>query len=568
MAILFSLLPKSPDQDCFLEFPDLKMSHICSTSQHIDDLERPLVREETNLLASPKNDLKDHVSEHNYIKTEGNSNLPGAHGLSYIPRISSQGSCLTQGSNLALDIDTSEDLVGQTLKRPSGTSNLLNENLNYNIGFRSDDASFQGTINIGIAKQGSSLTLEVITGPSQGLNHSVQSTNTNKLPLTLGRVPPSDLLLRDSEVSGRHAMINWNLDKLKWEIVDMGSLNGTLVNSKAINHSDTGSRHWGNPIELESGDLITLGTTSHIKVQITSLAEYKIPFGVGIASDPMAMRRGGKKLPMEDVCYFQWPLPCADQFGVFGVCDGHGGADAAKSASKLLPEMVANILSDSSRKNVVLSQQDASDVLRDAFSQVEASLNHYYEGCTATLLLVWVDGHKNFFLQCANVGDSTCIANVNGKQFKMTEDHRITSYSERERIKETGQPLKDGDTRLCGLNLARMLGDKFLKEQDSRFSCIPYISPAVCLDQASEGFALLASDGLWDVLSTRKAVELVHQGREKYAGSSSSDCDSKDMAEKIAALLLNEAKALRTKDNTSVVYLDFSTIRTACKYES
>lgn len=33
---------------------------------------------------------------------------------------------------------------------------------------------------------------------------------------------------------------------------------------------------------------------------------------------------------------------------------------------------------------------------------------------------------------------------------KMTEDHRITSYSERQRINGRGEPLKDGDTRLCG----------------------------------------------------------------------------------------------------------------------
>ena len=30
------------------------------------------------------------------------------------------------------------------------------------------------------------------------------------LPMTLGRVPQSDLVLKDSEVSGKHAQINWN----------------------------------------------------------------------------------------------------------------------------------------------------------------------------------------------------------------------------------------------------------------------------------------------------------------------------------------------------------------------
>lgn len=46
----------------------------------------------------------------------------------------------------------------------------------------------------------------------------------------------------------------------------MGSLNGTLLNSQSINHSNSGSRQWGNPTELASGDIITLGTTSKIVV--------------------------------------------------------------------------------------------------------------------------------------------------------------------------------------------------------------------------------------------------------------------------------------------------------------
>lgn len=46
---------------------------------------------------------------------------------------------------------------------------------------------------------------------------------------------------------------------------------------------------------------------------ITPQSEYQIPFGVGIASDPMALRRGARKLPMEDVCFYQWPLSGLDQ---------------------------------------------------------------------------------------------------------------------------------------------------------------------------------------------------------------------------------------------------------------
>ncbi|CAI0559894.1 unnamed protein product [Linum tenue] len=406
-----------------------------------------------------------------------------------------------------------------------------------------------------VTPQGSCLSLEVISGPSSGQRCSVQSMNASRVSVTLGRVS-TDLLFKDTEVSGKHAMINWNGYKKKWEVVDMGSLNGTLLNSQPINHHDPESRQWGRPVELSSGDIITLGTTSNIQVNVTSKAEtrMRIPFGIGMASDPMALRRGGKKLPMEDVCYYSWPLPGIHEFGVFGVCDGHGGAVAAKSASKMLPEKLANILSDCVMREKVISQGNAADVLKIAFSQTEASLTNYYEGCTATVLLVWTDGGNRFFAQCANLGDSACVIYVDGEPIKMTEDHRVVSHSERLRMNGIGdQQLRDGETRLCGLNLARMLGDKYLKQQDARFSSEPYISEVVHIDQSSSSgsFAVLASDGFWDVVSVKKAVQLVQQANEKE------HAEGENPAEKIANALLNEARVLRTKDNTSVLFLDF-----------
>ncbi|CAL5337700.1 unnamed protein product [Camellia sinensis] len=528
----------------------------------VDDIERPLVSEDLNFVQNQSNEFA------------GNSALEGTcnpteqtHGFGYKQQISSTAPQLTQGGNFVLDVipNPSEDIfVGQTLKRPLVLHSIVEEqkHARYDSKFCSDSDSFREFIPKGNA--GSNLTLEVISGLSCGLRCSIQSTNASRLPLTIGRVVPSDLLLKDSEISGKHALINWNLNKLKWEVVDMGSLNGTFLNSRAIHHQDSEKRHWGQPIELANGDTITLGTSTKVSVRITSQSECLIPFGVGLASDPMAVRRGGKMLPMEDVCYYHWPLLGTDQFGLFGICDGHGGVAAATSASKMLPEMVASILSDSSIRERVLSQCDASDVLRDAFLQTEASMNHYYEGCTATVLLVWADGRENFFVQCANVGDSACVMYIDGKQIKMSEDHRISSYSERLRMQETGEPLKDGDTRLCGLNLGRMLGDKFLKQQEARFSSEPYISEVVHIHQASKGFALLASDGFWDVVNFKKAIQLVEQARERYVA------DTETPAEKIANFLLNEARTQRTKDNTSVIFLDFDSINRipSCKLDS
>ncbi|CAL0332093.1 unnamed protein product [Lupinus luteus] len=528
------------------------------------ELERPLVGDHH------LHEDDDVIELHRDYDLEGACypNEPHFHGLVHKQRLpplslhvnhfpqQQQQPPLAVPDTIVLDVlSEHDDLVGHTLK-------VLQHGDGQSTPTFHNHTTFHHFPQTDISHQRSCLTLEVISGPSCGLHCSIQSTNPSRLPLTLGRVSPTDLLIKDSEVSGKHALIKWNLDKMKWELVDMGSLNGTLLNSQPINHPDTGSRNWGDPIILANGDVITLGTTSKVMVHITSENHHCIPFGVGMASDPMAMRRGGKKLPMEDVCYYQWPLPGLDQFGIFGICDGHGGDGAAKSASKLFPEIVASILSDPLKRERVLSLCDASDILRDAFSQTEACMNHYYEGCTATVLLVWADGHQNFFAQCANVGDSACIMSVNGKQIKLTEDHKITDYSERARIEERGDPLKEGETRLYGINLGRMLGDKFLKQQDSRFSSEPYISQVLHIHQTNRAFALLASDGLWDVIGIKKAIQLVLQMRERYC------TEREDSAEKIASFLLSEAKTLRTKDNTSLIFLDFDTLnRFSCKVE-
>ncbi|CAK9137192.1 unnamed protein product [Ilex paraguariensis] len=390
----------------------------------VDDIERRLVSEDLNLVQNQSNEFaRNYALEGAYQLKQAGFNSSRKQGLAYKQRPPSTTPQLTHSDSFVLDIsDPSEDiLVGQTLKLP-----LLTNQADQHKHERKEDLKYSSKSGVdnycrpkSAGSAGSILTLEVISGPSCGLRCSIQSSNISRLPLTLGRVSPSDVLVNDSEVSGKHALINWNLNKLKWELVDMGSLNGTLLNSQSVHHSHSGHRQWGDPIELTNGDIITLGTTSKICVQITSQKEYQIPFGVCVTSDPMALRRGGKKLPMEDVCYYKWPLPGADQFGVFGICDGHGGAGAATSVGKIMPEMVASILADSFRREGILSQCDASDVLREVFSQTEASLNHYYEvvtqlgftstGCTATMLLVWADGHENFFAQCANVGDSACI---------------------------------------------------------------------------------------------------------------------------------------------------------------
>ncbi|WZZ22021.1 hypothetical protein YC2023_123408 [Brassica napus] len=528
----------------------------------VGDLQRPLVSHDESLIQGQSSEAsREFDLEEACFQNEGllRSSLTEGRGV-YKPRLPSSSSSphLAQGESFDLQIisePSDNALVGETLKHPADkVSSQEVQTYGSQQPDLEKDILSELSPGVVVKDQRSWLSLEVISGPSIGLQYAVQSTSTSKLPVKLGRVS-SDMILKDSEVSGKHAQITWNSTKLKWELVDMGSLNGTLLNSRSVSHPDLGSRKWGHPVELASGDIITLGTTSVVSVRISSQNEFQTPFRIGVASDPMAARRGGRELPMEDVCYYKWPLSGANKFGLFCVCDGHGGAGAAQSAINqymfgIIPEVLANILSDSLKKEKVLSQGDASDVLRDVLVKTEARLDdHQYEGCTATVLLVWKDNEEHLFAQCANLGDSACVINNDGRCVQMTEDHRVTSLTERRRIQEAGLSLRDKETRIFGINLARMLGDKFPKQQDARFSAEPYISEPLRIDQSSkDAFAVLASDGLWDVVSPKKAVQLVLQMREKESS-----------AEKIANGLLNEARVMRTKDNTSIIYLDFDT---------
>ncbi|CAD5187729.1 unnamed protein product [Musa acuminata subsp. malaccensis] len=530
-----------------------------------DNLVRPLLSDNVDGNSGQSYDMPEIFLEASRIQINENTTWSKKQGLVSKEQVQSTDFCASQSDSLVLDVsyDASQDIeVGHTLKRsvtsswPIDDKKHIREDSNFDIRIinekpRSPVSSFTDKKILR-----SSLTLEVIAGPSHGLCCSRESASTSVLPLTLGRVSPSDLLLKDSEVSGKHANINWNVNSLKWELVDMGSLNGTYLNSLAIHHPDYGSRNWSEPVQLADGDIITLGTSSKISVKLSQYFEHHIPCGVGMVCDPMSARRGGKVLPMEDISFCQCPLPGVEQFGIFGICDGHGGAGAAKAASQMLPDNVASILSRPERRSNVLSLCDASDILRDAYARTEADMSHEYEGCTATLLLIWFDNNRKLFAQCANLGDSACVMNVNGKLIPMTEDHRVTSTTERARFAKLGKPLKESETRLCGLNISRMLGDKFLKEQDDHFSSEPYISQVVAIENSCTAFALIASDGLWDVISMKKTVQLVLQMKQK------SNNDDQNSADMIANNVLSEARTLRTKDNTSIIFLDFDALRT------
>lgn len=71
------------------------------------------------------------------------------------------------------------------------------------------------------------------------------------------------LAVPDQEVSGRHLLITWDIDATAWMVADVGSLNGSLLNGYSISKS---YRQPGEPYRLRNGDVLQLGSTTHIGV--------------------------------------------------------------------------------------------------------------------------------------------------------------------------------------------------------------------------------------------------------------------------------------------------------------
>jgi hypothetical protein len=79
-----------------------------------------------------------------------------------------------------------------------------------------------------------------------------------------------------------------------------------------------------------------------------------------------------------------------------------------------------------------------------------------------------------------------------------------------------------------------MLGDRFLKEADVGFTAEPYVSEGIALGVQDEALLVVASDGLWDVVSQERAAAMAAKlaaaanAAAAAAAGSSGDCVAAD----------------------------------------
>lgn len=126
----------------------------------------------------------------------------------------------------------------------------------------------------------------------------------------------------------------------------------------------------------------------------------------------------------------------------------------------------------------------------------------------STAVVAVLDGE---LLVIGNVGDSRAVmADLKGSTIPLSFDHKPNQLKERRRIKEAGGFISfTGVWRVAGvLATSRALGDFPLKEPRQLITAEPDVLTFSLTDHRAH-FIILATDGLWDVMSNEEAVAFV-----------------------------------------------------------
>ena len=211
---------------------------------------------------------------------------------------------------------------------------------------------------------------------------------------------------------------------------------------------------------------------------------------------------------------------------LFCIFDGHGGNLSAKLCVQKYHEIFKKCLSE--------FPFDYEQALKKSFLLMDKEIENTKAkevGNTATVVFI-----NNKLLYCANVGDSSCCLIGKTAEF-ISVDHKITNKNEIKRIeKEGGQII---DERLGGiLGVTRGLGDFDLK--DKGLSAEPNV--AKMLINHNLQYCVLASDGVWDVLSPDEVAKITNY----------------NTIENLAKVIVETAIEKGSEDNISCIVIELN----------
>ncbi|KAK9145418.1 hypothetical protein Sjap_005321 [Stephania japonica] len=219
-------------------------------------------------------------------------------------------------------------------------------------------------------------------------------------------------------------------------------------------------------------------------------------------------------------------------YDFFAVYDGHGGSAVAEACRERMHEMDDEI-------NGRVSSHDDKDGGPGGSKSV---------GSTAVVALV--GGDK---VVVANCGDSRAVLSRGGVAVPLSQDHKPDRPDEMERVEAAGgRVINWNGFRVLGvLATSRSIGDYYLKPY-----VIPYPEVTISDRTKNDEFLILASDGLWDVISNDVACQVVRRCLDGRLMRRCSTNANGSGATEAAAVLVELAIARGSKDNISVIVVE------------
>ncbi|KAL4588524.1 hypothetical protein LXL04_001415 [Taraxacum kok-saghyz] len=242
--------------------------------------------------------------------------------------------------------------------------------------------------------------------------------------------------------------------------------------------------------------------------------------------------KGKANHPMEDYHVAKFVPHQGRELGLFAIYDGHLGDTVP---SYLQKHLFSNILKEGE------FWTDPNRSISKAYERTDqAILSHNPDlgrGGSTAVTAILINGQK---LWVANVGDSRAVLSQKGQAIQMSIDHEPNT--ERGSIENRGGFVSNmpGDVaRVNGqLAVSRAFGDKNLK---NHLRSDPDVTNADI--DADTDILILASDGLWKVMSNQEAVDVAIKIRDP---------------QKAAKQLAVEALKRESKDDISCIVVRFN----------
>ncbi|OMJ86474.1 hypothetical protein SteCoe_11967 [Stentor coeruleus] len=238
---------------------------------------------------------------------------------------------------------------------------------------------------------------------------------------------------------------------------------------------------------------------------------------------------GRPKLKNQD-CLFHKSSYLIEDSHLFSICDGHGpnGFEVASFIKSSFPLNLENIysLQDPSQTPEI----KILNSFKEAYQTTEMMLDHTPLDLTmsgSTFINIFI--HEQMLI-CANIGDSRAVmGRFEGGKFKpidLSSDHTPGDVHERTRIEDFGGIIDcsrgnyyiddkgnmHGPLRIWikkneypGLAMTRSLGDSLGKSVGVISTPDIKVYNITCLDR----FIVIASDGIWEYLTSKKVVKII-----------------------------------------------------------